>query len=541
MRGVAHLCSECVCGRACQSARVQEFCGQGRIDAEDAAAFGQAHLWRRHIGEMDAHTPKGEPSTPAPKELAIPALNELAGYSAEEVGLILVKAARSAQAAAVPGLEQLATGDDLRLARAAVQALGEVRDESAVRVLTEIRESAQDKAVRKEAGRSLHRLRSAGVYVAEELTPVRERVPAIAAPPGRVEGAFAGYYDWTGTRLLATHVWAPGEGRAFIAWLLKEDEGIDDCRVFRGSKRKLHEVASDLVGETKLTEIDTEHARFLMKEAGEIGRRVGREMPHGYSLYSAAVKNLPPPPARPIIYEKMDADDVRRDVAALRDSGRLLSLRSACSWAFAEEKAKPYWARALAIADSVIYTSEAVQSERLRAVVEDAMQALFTPDVAQKYQRRLEETAYLLLLKGREKPARSAFAAAIAIADGKPPRDIPFVEALVATSIGVVLDGAPEARRLRGAQAEAERDEGGRRLIVTPAFGGATTAGAAGETLDVGREDDWRASWRGRDRDEDWDEAEEMDEASPDEDVVTGGGEGRGVGRSIIIDPRDLR
>lgn len=410
----------------------------------------------------------------------------------------------------MPGLERLATCGDVRVACAAARALGEVRDESAARVLAEIRDSAEDKAVRKEAGRSLHRLRSAGVHAADELAPGLGRVPVIAAPSGKVESAFAGYYDWMGTRLLATQVWAPGEGRALIAWVVKEDEGIDDCRVFRGSKRRLQEVASDLVSEAKLVEIDTGHARFLLKEAAETRRRAGEEMPQGYSLYSDAVKSLPPPPTRPIIYEKMDADDVRADVTALRDSGRLLGLRSACSWAFDEDKVKPYWARALAIAESVIYTSKAVQSERLRAVVEDAIQTLLTPSVARKYQRRLEETAYLLLLKGREKPARSAFAAAIAIADGKPPRDIPFVEALVARSIGVVRDGTPEARRLRGREAEGEHGERERRLIVTPAFGGATAAGAAGGALGEDEEDDWGRGWS-RARDEDWDEEEDAE------------------------------
>ncbi len=475
---------------------------------------------------MDADTSMRESGIPAPEELE--------ARSDEEIESILGNAARSMRAAAVPGLERLATGENPRIARAAARALSEVRDESAADALVRIQDLASSKAVRKEAGRSLHRLRSAGVHPAAGPEPAPERVPVIPVPAGRIESAFAGYYDWMGTRVLVTHVWAPARGRAFIVWILGEDIGIDECHVFHGGKRELEELMRDAVKEMRLVEIDTEHARFLLKEAAEARREAGKEMPQGYFLYSEAVKRMPPAPTRPIIYEKMDADEIRGDASALRDSSRLLSLLFACPWGLDEEETKPYREKVLAAAKSVIYTSKTVRSERLRAIVEEAIAALFTPEVAEKYRRRLEETAYLLLLEGREKPARSALAAALAIADGKPPREIPFVEALVEGSVGVVREGTPEARRLRRLRAEIER-----RRMVRPLFGTATAEGIVDQALREDEEDEgWEQGW-----DEDWDEdwQEEWDEDWKEEEQTDTGEEEDEEDRPLIIDPRDPR
>jgi len=476
---------------------------------------------------MDTEASRSEPGIPAPEELE--------ARSDEEIDSILGNAARSMQAAAVAGLERLATGDNPRVARAAARALSEVRDESAADALVRIQDLADSKAVRKEAGRSLHRLRSAGVHPAAGPEPATKRVPVIPVPAGKVERAFAGYYDWVGTRVLATHVWAPARGRAFIVWVLGEDFGIDDCRVFHGSKRELEEFMRDAVEEMRLVEIDTEHARFLLKEAAEARRAAAGEMPREYLLYSEAVKRMPPAPTRPIIYEKMDADEIRGDATALRDSSRLLSLLFACPWGLDDEETKPYREKAIAVAKSVIYTSKTVRNERLRAIVDEAIAALFTQEVAQKYRRRLEETAYLLLLDGREKPARSAFAAALAIADGKPLREIPFVEVLVERSIGVVREGTPEARRLRRLRAEIERHR-----MVRPLFGTATAEGIVDQALredeedegwEQGWDEDWDEDWQ-EEWDEDWEEEEQTDTAEEEDDEED---------QPLIIDPRDPR
>lgn len=485
-------------------------------------------MWRRLIEVVDTHTSSGEFGIPAPEELA--------ARSDEDMESILAKAARDMQAAAVPCLERLAAGGDHRIALAAARALGEVRDGAAAEALVRIRDVADSKGVRKEAGRSLQRLKSAGVHPAFGPGAAARHAPLVSVPAGKVEGAFAGYYDRMGTRLLATQVWAPARGRAFIMWILSENVGIDDCRVYQGSKRALREWTLNSMNELRLVEIDAEHARFLLKEAADARREAGKEMPQGYAVYGEAVKNMPPAPTRPIIYEKLNADEIRSDASALRDSRRLLSLQFACPWDLGEEAIKPFREKVLTAATSVIYTSSAVRSERVRGIVEEAMTAVFTPEVAERYRRRLEETAYLLLLGSRDKPARSALAAALAIADGKPLRDIPFVQALVEKSIGVARRGSREAERLRRLKAERERLR-----LVRPLFEPAAAEGIIDGALLEGEEDGWE---HGLDQEWEGDSYEGQEGDWQEEGAGTGqgrddrGDDGRPL---IIIDPRDPR
>ncbi|MCR4403077.1 MAG: hypothetical protein NUW12_09930 [Firmicutes bacterium] len=478
---------------------------------------------------MDTHA--------SPGKFVMPTSEELAARSDEDIESTLARAAREMKAAAVPGLERLAAAGDPRVILAAVRALGEVRDACAAEALARIKDGAGDKSVRKEAGRSLQRLKSAGINPAPVPQGAARHAPAISMPAGKVESAFAGYYDREGTRLLATQVWSPARGRTLIVWALNEESGVEDCRVFHGSKRALREWARDHMKDMRLVEIDVEHARFLMKEAADAGRRAGKEMPRGYAVYSEAVRNMPAPPTRPIVYERLEVDGIRNDASALRASRRLLGLSFACPWDLGEA-ARPFRERIIGIAKSVIYTSPAVRSERVRATVDEAAAAMFTPEVAERYRRRLEETAYLLLLEGRVRPARSALAAALAIADGKPLSEMPFVQALVEKSIGVARRGAREEARLRRLRAERERHR-----LVRPAFE-PESAEDDDEALFGGEEGAWEIGpgpeWEGSSREEDDDHWRDDTAAESGELGDRGDGQSDG-GRSIIIDPRNPR
>lgn len=440
----------------------------------------------------------------------IAAIQELPTRSEEEIDRILNDAAHGMRSAAVPELERLAAGDEVRVARAAARALGLVRDVSAADALVRIQASSQDKGVRKEAGRSLHKLRSVGVQPTVRVAAGEERLVA-PTPVERIERALVTRYDAWGQRFLATAVRPPGWHRFNLGWMLSESVGVKDVSATPMSKREFTGWVKFVRERDEVLDIETEHARFLINEAVEATHKAGGSLPDYYLVYQDAVTGMPEAPERPIIYEKLNPDEIAQDTKALSASGHLLDLRE-CRWRLTPETMTPYHERVLTAVESVIVTSEIVREERLAKVINEVIATEFTPEVAERYRRRLEETAYLLLLKGQEEQARSAFATALALAAGKSPQAIPFVVELVERSLGLVPPGTPEAQELARRKAERERAS-----LVKPIFRSRTIEGMYDEI----RDDYAREQLYDNDEDE--------------------GEDGEEEDRPQVIDPRDPR
>src|SRR3972149_6232446 len=113
-------------------------------------------------------------------------ITKLADLSAEDLERVLTATARQESRDVVDLLSSLANSADQRLAVEAVEALAWHRTPAAANALLRLGEEASDKLVRKEARRSLHRLRTAGVAPNE----------AIAAAPTAVRPSLR-YYRGT--------------------------------------------------------------------------------------------------------------------------------------------------------------------------------------------------------------------------------------------------------------------------------------------------------------------------------------------------------
>ncbi len=397
----------------------------------------------------------------------VPGAEELSMRPDDEISTLLESAARDRGAVAVPALERLAMGSEPRVARVAARVLGLVRDPGAADALARVREDARDREVRKEAGRSLHRLRSAGVQPAAR-PEKRAAPPGAARLAGSIERALVTWYGHAGERVLTMLARAPAGRLLYMGWLVDEAKGIVDATVRPMSRHEFGEWEEAFRrGEhgDELVSIEPAHARFLLAEAAEVTHRAGRKLPDEYAAYRDVVEALGQPPDRPIIYERMDAAEVEKDASALAESHLLHDLRW-CRWTMEPEKMKAFREKAEAVLKSVIVTSGFVRQERLDAIIDEAIAAGFTLEVARMYQRRLEETAYLLLLTGQERQARAAFAAALAIARGKPPRAIPFVVELAARSVGLFPEDSSQARE--AARIDAGLGQPGPRLIIDP-------------------------------------------------------------------------
>jgi len=375
----------------------------------------------------------------------------------KELGEVLDNVTTNHGCEAVQDLEKLASSDDYREAQAACRALGAIRDVAAANALLRIRESVTNKNVRKEAGHALHRLRSQGIDPEERPEPVSE-MPGFT-PAGKIENAYATYYDPMGIRLLIMGIRPPGRPLFRVIWAVSQEQGIQDSYVSRISKRGFEEWINEFRLERKgIFEIDPVYCRYIANEAYETTTHAGVSLPDGIGVYLETVKNMPDLPQRPIIYEVLDEAKVKSDSTVLMMSADLLDLAE-CQWRLDDEKTREYSERAMEVMNSVIVTSDIVREERLRKIIDDFISYEFSKDMMDAYRRRLEETAYLFVLDNKMDYARSAFRVALLMESDSDLGTIPFIRDLVGRSIGVVRADSQEGRELAKRMAEKERTQ----------------------------------------------------------------------------------
>lgn len=384
-------------------------------------------------------------------------LEDLSDLCYEELVRRLGNVANTKGCEAVPYLERLASSHDHSVAKAACNALSMVDHVSAADALSRIVESAKDKDVRKQAGHSLHKLRSRGIEPEEILQPAQNREIPGFIPSGKMEKVYATYYDPIGTRLLIMGLRPPGKALHRVIWAISEEKGIQDSSVSRLSKRGLEEWISQFTEEKEgIFEIDPIHGRYVANEAHKRTSEVGASLPEGIGIYLDTVRNMPDSPHKSIIYELLDERTVKSDSTAVLMSESLLDLRE-CQWRLDAETGKEYSERVLEVMNSVIITSGAVREERLRKIVDEFIADEFSQDIIDAYRRRLEETAYLFILDDKMEYARCAFGVALRMASNDDIGTIPFIRGLVGRSIGIVPPDSREGQELARRMAEKER------------------------------------------------------------------------------------
>ena len=339
--------------------------------------------------------------------------------------------ARQHGAAALPILRRCLTGRPER-AVAAAQALGALPLPEAADALEAAESRAATKAVRTAARRGLYRLRQAGV----------DRPPAVPppAPTPRIElgEAWASAVDGTGGRGLWLTLAGPYGERTLLAAVLSDETGLIDFSSGAIPKKRVEERL---------------HA-LPRRESSSLG---GSPRPLGAGRRSWRPPSAPAPGVAPC---PRTLDSGSRDSAPRRPSRRrstrgcrpgpprtrpasrrsasLLALPELAGWFLDPASVSSESLEWLQARESRLVISDQIKVERLAALVDRILETHFDAAARGRWQRRLEDQAYVLLALGRVTDAAGAVAVARALAnpDGDV-RRIPFLRALVERSLEV--------------------------------------------------------------------------------------------------------
>lgn len=342
---------------------------------------------------------------------------------------------------ALAALAVAAESQDREVALPAVAALGEQRSVEAANTLWRIAETHSDKGVRKEARRSLFRLKSLGIVQTCVPQPSPWRPFRDDERPRRIYKAFASPIDGFGNRIFHIGIKKPSGGLRAFVMITNDGSGITHMSGTDTSKNGFLDgvgALRDEKGHLLLVELDPEHYLLLMEEAAARNETTGTPPPPEYEAWKELIGNEKSQLAGPIIYRELDAEEIAADEEFLLQSDSLLGLDEFESWALDEDEAQGYHSRLVEIIEGVIKTSPEAKDEAVEAILGDAANGLVHGEKRSLFQRRLEEMAYILLHTARDREAKRAFAVALSLKTGNVlPVDIPFIRGLVMRSVGL--------------------------------------------------------------------------------------------------------
>jgi hypothetical protein len=355
-------------------------------------------------------------------------------------------------------LEQLegALGSDRETAIAVAERCGALLSVESASLLARIeREARQDKLLRREARRSLYRLKQKGIEPAPRAVAEAPRPrPALGAP--EAEG-FLSISDATGDRLVWILKTRSGGGLLHLSAVVNEPAGLKEAVLAEVNRKGIRGLREELRSRhgVRMVDVDWRYGDWLVAEGYDRARQRGVAA-ESVTRYPQLRLQLFGTPAREFttLLRPVTADAA----AELASSGTILEEPEMQHWILTEKAIGPHLARYREIRNSPIVLDRASQLARLEEILASALSELFAGPGAASWRRRLDEAALFLDATGRSEAAERAAAVVAEIGLRNTGRGIPFCEALARRTFGLFF--AQEAER--------ERDEKASSVLVTP-------------------------------------------------------------------------
>jgi len=275
-------------------------------------------------------------------------------------------------------------------------------------------EKTEDKDIRRIIKRYLFQMKNRGLNIVipqtEDIEPVKlsfsDTLPANAYITG---------IDYLGERLLFISKSVLRWGTIFLQITLSDQEGIKNFSAFDLSRKEAKNFLKNIRKKLMIpvVEIPSDYSYFLIDEAYQINLKKGIPLPEQFIHFKLEIDELKGSITQPIIYSCFSPD--------FFDENNLSHLRKNYHSLFAEEDFKGWFLEPRLLTDFLekineVETSPLILSpyqveQRYQTIFTEAARKIFDQEWRKIYQRRLEETAYILFCLQKEELAKLTLAA----------------------------------------------------------------------------------------------------------------------------------
>jgi hypothetical protein len=242
---------------------------------------------------------------------------------------------------------------------------------------------------------------------------------------------YASSVDGQGERAVWMARTLAGKGVELAQAILSDEQGLVSLQVGMLGRKEYRTFAHDLLARGShlgVVEIARERAHALLVDGRQLTEAGGRPLPEGAAAWLARLGPAEPVPDPATRFAPLPEPEEQGLVAA---SGRLHELPLLRGWLAEEAPLRALAARLDEIDGSPIILGERERQEQVDRAVEEAIQRYFDEARRIRWSRRLLRVAGHLADAGDDEGARTAAAAARALASGRPALEIPFARLLL--------------------------------------------------------------------------------------------------------------
>ena len=293
-----------------------------------------------------------------------------------------------------------------------IAALGALSHPAIPPLLAALFGQARDKIRRKALKKTLHRLKTRGVVLADDLLP-KEEVSFGAPRPGAAT-VFVSPIFGIGESYVILE--APPEilGGNFLVARVSDQEGFKECVLLSLKRQQQAEVWGRFreQGLDQWFSPPPAYAVRLLEEAYAHKAGAGSGVAQYRALREKIFRHWGRPEAAPDLEQELPAPSPG-EIPRLLEHCRKLALDPLfVAWLPGPEEIAPWLVKLKEVEDSPLVLSGQQQQIRIDGVMEEATRSLYPQETRAGWGRRLLTTAYYLHLIGREEDARAVRAAA---------------------------------------------------------------------------------------------------------------------------------
>jgi hypothetical protein len=332
--------------------------------------------------------------------------------------------------------------------------LGSRADTGAVYLLTQILTVTEDKELSKGIKKTLYRLKNKGIELASP-----DPLTAVPAPTAEVPlpspTAYVTTMDPLGERLILAVKPKDDQELTILQFLVSDQKGINDLIASVTTPKDFEQYLTRISTTKDITmvEVALDYCHLLIKESSQRNHISGTKIPANYFLWKKFFGSYDTALEKPAMYTLLPADAIQSEAPLLKRSEDLIAKYTFTFWLLDWKLLVNAYQEIHELENSPLVLSEPQKESRIHEIVQKTAQAFFDDKNRLLFQRRLEESAYILWKTDKQDDAKSAFAAALAFAPkGVPSDNHPFALKTVEKNLAFLKEQSQKEKRSESGQ-----------------------------------------------------------------------------------------